>query len=230
MHARRLNRLLIGPPSPTSVVGVFHGLGGSLQELKPMAQRWSHALPSTGFLLLEAPDRDYHHRVLLSGTFSGDWYRFPHLRSEFGTDETAYSSMVTRCISGRCEQVSAELDEHLASVGLANDRLILAGFSQGAAISAYTGLQRHCRGVLALGGPCPPRAPLLPANDVTQVCVVVGSEDHCVAHAELTGAFAKYAVRDLATDGVHVIRGQGHVVSKTSESIGLAFLRSCGCT
>ena len=35
--------------------------------------------------------------------------------------------------------------------------------------------------------------------------------------------------KDEVTDGVHVIPGQGHTVSATSEALGLAFLRSCGC-
>ena len=197
-----------------------------------MARRWSAALPSTSFLLLEAPDRDYHERQLKSGQFSGDWYKFPKLRSAFGYDqsgEDAYVNMVTQCISERCEQVSMQLDDHLAEIGLCKDELILAGFSQGAAISAYTGLRLRCLGVLPFGGPCPPRPQLLPDNDVTRVCAIVGANDHCVSHQELAAAFSKYEKQE-STDGVHVIPGQGHVVSELSEEIGLAFLQSCGCT
>jgi predicted esterase len=61
------------------------------------------------------------------------------------------------------DHVSRELDGHLKVLGLENDRMVLAGFSQGSALAAYTGLRRQCLGVLAMGGPCPPRLALLPA-------------------------------------------------------------------
>ena len=157
---------------PSRLVVLFHGLGGNLGELAPLAERWLSSLPSTGFLLLEAPDRDYHERTLLSGEFSGDWYKFPRLRSEFGADEHAYESMVEQCISDRCDHVNLEADQHANALGLGNDRMIMAGFSQGAALSAYAGLRRRCLGVLPMGGPCPPRERLLPprsADDPTSV-------------------------------------------------------------
>ena len=74
-----LNHVLLQrTPRPTALVAIFHGLGGSLSELRPAAERWLSALPHTGFLLLEAPDRDYFERELKSKKFSGDWYRFAH--------------------------------------------------------------------------------------------------------------------------------------------------------
>ena len=227
VHARSpLEFVRIGSARPTALVAMFHGLGGNENELRPTAERWLAALPSVGFVLLRSPYRDYHGRELKSGAWSGDWYPFPHLRSAFGADEDGYSRMVTQVVSESCEHVNGELDKHLASLCLGNDQLILAGFSQGAAISAYTGLRRRCLGVLPMGGPCPPRLALLPDNDVTAVCVVVGDADHCVQYEELKAGFAKYPVRCKAS-GVHVIPNQGHIVSEASEAIGLAFLRSC---
>ena len=226
-----LKRLILGPSKrPSRLVAMFHGLGGNRYEQLPTTERWSDALPSTAFLLLEAADKDYHGRELLTGAFSGDWYPFPGLRSQFGDDESAYTGMVLGCISRSCDRVSRELDDYLEHIDLDDSQLILAGFSQGAAISAYTGLQRRCLGVLPFGGPCPPRRALLPDdNNTTRVCVVVGDADHCVRHEELTHEFSKYRRQDEVTDGVHVIPGQGHTVSATSEALGLAFLRSCGC-
>ena len=139
--------------------------------------------------------------------------------------------MATQCISRRCRQVSRELDRLLATVGLGDTRLVLAGFSQGAAIAAYTGLRRGCRGVLALGGPCPPRSSLLPDNDVTSICAVVGPADHCVSHEEIQQCIGeRYAQRGEPDCAVHAIPGMGHVVSEESIRVGLDFLRRCGCT
>ena len=223
-----LRHRFLGPARPTSLVVLFHGLGGSLDEMQPVAQAWKAALPETGFLLLESPDRDYYERDLKSGAWSGDWYKLPKLRSAFGEDEAAYTRMVTECISDRCDHVSKELDRHLAAFGLSDGQLILAGFSQGAAVSAYTGLRRRCLGILPLGGPCPPRPALLPENDVTRVCAIVGDADHCVRHEEITRAFAKYpGARCDASAGVHVIPNQAHEISEASVSIGLKFLQAC---
>ena len=227
-----LKHLLLGPRRPDALIALFHGLGGSLEELRPAAERWRTALPSAGFLLLQAPDKDYFERELKSGLWSGDWYKFPLLRSAFGSSpksEAAYTKMVHSCIADRCEHVSAELDRHLGELGLGNDRLILVGFSQGAAISAYTGLRRRCLGVMPLGGPCPPRPALMPAvNDVTRVCAIVGDADHCAPHEEIRLCFERYpgAHVDEST-GVHVIPDQPHVVSETSIALGLRFLRRC---
>ena len=137
--------------------------------------------------------------------------------------------MVVQTISDRCDHVSAELDRHLASLGLSDDRLILAGFSQGAAVSAYTGLRRRCLGVLPLGGPCPPRPSLLPdGNDVTRVCAIVGDCDHCAPHEEIREAFDRFPGAHVdASAGVHVIPGHDHSVGEASIALGLAFLRSC---
>ena len=221
-----LRHLLLGETSaPKSLVALFHGLGGSRHELQHVAESWSAALPHTAFLLFQAPDRDYHDRILLNGDWSGDWYKFPKPRSAFGADEDAYTQMVLSCVSDRCDHVSSELDGHLHSLGLSDRELILAGFSQGAAVSAYTGLRRRCLGVLPLGGPCPPRPSLLPDdNDVTRVCVVVGDADPYAPHEEIQSSFAKYGVHD-ETCGVHVLPGQGHVVSERSVEVGLDFLR-----
>ena len=230
--APALRHQLIGATrKPDSAVAIFHGLGGCRYELLHVAESWSQALPSTAFLLLESPDRDYHDRVLLDGSFSGDWYPFPLPRSAFGEDEEAYTAMVVKIVSDRCDLVSRELDGHLAALGgVRDERLILAGFSQGAAVSAYTGLRRRCLGVLPMGGPCPPRPALLPDNDVTRVCAVVGERDPYAPHADLAGAFEKYAANAPpgdATCGVQVIPKQGHTVSERSIELGLAFLRRC---
>ena len=213
--------LLCRQRRPTALVALFHGLGDNCTTLRPVAERWLAALPSVAFLLLEAPDRDYFARELLSGAWSGDRYREQRPRAAGESDEQHY----TATISDRCDHVSGVLDDHLVSLGVGNERLVLAGFSQGSALAAYTGLRRRCLGVLALGGPCPPRERLLPDNSVTRVCCVVGDADPYAPHAALAAALAKYPPRSPA-EGVHVVQGMEHEVTETSVAKGLAFLSS----
>ena len=141
--------LSLGASRPTRVVGLFHGLGGSRVSLEPLALQWAEALPRTAFLLFDAGD--------------GDWFPYPKKRAEVHTEE-AWVEMVLEAVRGAIGRADALLDERLGALGLTNDALVLGGFSQGAAMSAYTGLRRGCLGVLPMGGPCPPRAKLMPAS------------------------------------------------------------------
>ena len=101
----------------------------------------------------------------------------------------AYTRMVTECISDRCDHVSRSPP---TPCGVRPERrpADLSGFSQGAAVSAYTGLRR------LLGHPAPAgrahRGGAAAENDVTRVCAIVGDADHRVRHEEITRAFAKY--------------------------------------
>ena len=218
-----LKHMMLGPARPKSLVAVFHGLGDGMHTMRPLAERWQAALPSTAFLLLQAPDRDYFQRVMLSGEWSGDWFSDKLRPAAAG--ETAEQAYV-QTISMRCDHVNRELDGHLNQLGLGNEHLVYAGFSQGAALSAYAGLRRRCLGVLPLGGPCPPRPALLPENDLTRVCVVVGDKDPFAPYTLLEENFARYRCEG-ETDGVHTVKGLEHELSEASIVIGEAFLRSC---
>jgi len=212
--AGRLPVLVVGARhQPTTMVALFHGLGGNRHSMEAMAERWSEKIPKTLFVLYEAP--------------GADWFRFPKQRDEFNTDGE-FTAMIEEVVSASIANINAEIDLHLTEFGLPNHRLVVAGFSQGAAISAYAGLSRACLGCLPLGGPCPPRPALLPQNDVTRVCVVTGDKDPYAPHEKIVAAFSKYAQKQ-EPDGVHIIPGQAHIVSPESEAIGLRFLQSCGC-
>ena len=120
------------------------------------------------------------------------------------------------------------IDKVLSDEGLSNEQLVLCGFSQGAAVSAYAALGRQCLAVMPFGGPCPPRQVLLPDKSTTRVCVITGDQDPYAPHQDICAAFGKYTKVDAATDGVHVIAGMRHELTKEHDQRGLAFLQSCG--
>ena len=211
--------LSLGASRPTRVVGLFHGLGGSRVSLEPLALQWAEALPRTAFLLFDAGD--------------GDWFPYPKKRAEVHTEE-AWVEMVLEAVRGAIGRADALLDERLGALGLTNDALVLGGFSQGAAMSAYTGLRRGCLGVLPMGGPCPPRPQLLPDTRQTRVCVITGDADPYAPHELISSCFAKYhqqqqQQQQQQPDGVHIIPGLAHSITEDHARLGLDFLRSCGC-
>jgi len=227
-----LQRALIGSATPRSLVGVFHGLGDSMQTLRPAAEAWSRALPHAAFVLYQAPSRDYFGRQLKGGEFSGDWFAEGSTRAfAVGeSDEQHYAAT----ISDRVDHVSAELDAELRRFGLSDDRMALAGFSQGAALSLYTGLRRGCAGALALGGPCQDVAtreallPAAPSESDCRICAVVGDADPYADHAAIAASLARFGGggggREREHDGVQVVPGLEHEVGEQSIALGLAFL------
>jgi phospholipase/carboxylesterase len=203
--------LRLGAVSPSRLVVLFHGLGGNAGTLKPIALAWAAHLPCTGFVCL--------------GADGGDWFPYPPVQPE---GEEARVQMIIETVQAAMTRADAVLDEQLRQAGLSDGELILAGFSQGAAMSAYTGLRRKCLGVIPMGGPCPPREQLLPDHQETRVCVITGDRDRHAPHEKIKTLFGKYPC-EHDTDGVHVIPGLAHVVTDEHEVRGLNFLRSCGC-
>lgn len=234
MSIASAHTLIIGCKRPTALVALFHGMTGDSERLRWLAERWASALPSAAFVLFDAR---------MFGT-PGDWYRLPteelaglypdgRFNGDYATyrpfvEDASNQEMVLRVVEERMQQINAVLDASLSDFGLKNDRLVLAGFSQGASIAAYAGLARRCLGVLPICGPYP-RAweSLLPTHNETRTCVIVGDQDPHVPHEQVAAAFSKYR-RVRETDGVHIVAGLDHRVGEEVMELGLSFLGSCG--
>jgi phospholipase/carboxylesterase len=134
--------LVINPTNtPDACVIWLHGLGADRHDFEPVADALQQRLPSTRFILPQAPVRP----VSINGGYEmPSWY-----------DILAMSP--ARAIS--CEQldesaamVVALVREQIAS-GIEASRIFLAGFSQGGAVvlhAAFLTWQENLGGVLAL--------------------------------------------------------------------------------
>lgn len=213
--ARAADALRASQQCTRLVVG-FHGLGGSSATLRPLTMKWKEALPRTSFVLLDADFDESGRRNWFPFTIPPD------------ATESERVTVILGALQAAMAHADAKIDDALATAGLSSRELVLMGFSQGAAMSAYTGLRRRCLGVMPMGGPCPPREQLLPDHQETRVCVISGDCDRYAPHDHIREAFAKYAKVEPG-DGVHIIEGLEHRVQSEHATIGLAFLRSCGC-
>jgi len=90
-----------------------------------------------------------------------------------------------------CNDVSHALEEVLLESGLTDENLVVAGFSQGASIAAYTGFMRDVAGIILMGGPGAPQLQLLPpsAKTMTEVCIISGDSDPLAPQQQLVKAF-----------------------------------------
>lgn len=201
-----------GGDAPSSAVVLFHGLGGDRDSLAPLATVWQARVPEALFVVMQAPN------VRSTGGF--DWFSFAKGSQEFPTEEAWLAEIVLPSIRSCQESVSAALDVLTDELGIDRDRLVLAGFSQGAAVASYSGLALGVVGVIPMGGPCPPRQQLLTPPGSTQVCLITGDKDPNAPHAQLQEVFGSYP------GAVHVIPGLSHTITDSHVQIGGDFLAS----
>ncbi|KAI9505151.1 hypothetical protein GGI25_000344 [Coemansia spiralis] len=132
----------------TASVIFIHGLGDSGHGWEPVAQILSRSLPHVKFILPHAPTQP----VTVNGGFRmPSWYDIKSLDSiaEDEDEDGMKASMVK--IN---ELIRSEVDS-----GIPADRIVLGGFSQGAAMTLFTGLQSERRfgGLAVLSGYLPIR-------------------------------------------------------------------------
>lgn len=125
----------IGPDAPTGSVVWLHGLGASghdFEDIVPMLER-----PDVRFVFPHAPTRAV---TLNMGLLMPAWYDIEYLGAEGGEKEAHVRD-------------SARLVEALLAWererGIPSSRIVLAGFSQGAAMALHVGT-RHAEALLGI--------------------------------------------------------------------------------
>lgn len=222
--------LRVGPTAPDSVVAMFPGVGAPASSLLDLAAVWHAQLPNTQFILFESDpfsgdralsalghlvpayfdSRRGHSKPAVNGYSQDKYFNSSEVRSDF------FGDVLLWC----CNDVSHALGKVLAEVGLADKDLVLAGFSQGASVAAYTGFLRGAAGSIVMGGPGVVQLQLLPplATTKTQVCVVSGDSDGLAPHGPLIKAFKPYG------NNVYIIPGLEHELTADHALLGGEFI------
>jgi phospholipase/carboxylesterase len=122
---------LSGPRLPpaggeaTHLVVLLHGYGADGNDLIGLAPHWQSLLPTVAFAAPNAPAR-------VPGSAGHQWFPLTHMDPH----------ELERGVEAAAPLLNAFLDEELARLKLAPDRLALAGFSQGTMMSLHVGLRR----------------------------------------------------------------------------------------
>ncbi|KAJ1661893.1 hypothetical protein IW140_006343 [Coemansia sp. RSA 1813] len=136
----------------TASVIFMHGLGDSGHGWEPVAQILSRSLPHVKFIMPHAPEQ----AVTVNGGFRmPSWYDIKSLdKIASDEDETGMNASMVRIN----ELIRSEVD-----AGIPANRIVVGGFSQGAAMALFTGLQseRRFAGLVVLSGYLPVRDRLL---------------------------------------------------------------------
>jgi phospholipase/carboxylesterase len=164
-------------PAPARTVIVLHGLGDSGEGFAPIAEELDlSALGDVRFVLPHAPERPV---TINGGYVMRAWYDI------LGTD------LARREDLAGLRQSQAEIEALIArenARGVPSSRIVLAGFSQGCAMSLLTGLRHPERlaGIVGLSGYLPlaetTAAERSEANRDVPIFLAHGTQDPVVAY------------------------------------------------
>lgn len=148
--------ILQPPQSADASVIWLHGLGADRYDFLPVAEMLQERLPSTRFILPQAPTRP----VTINGGWSmPSWYDILAMSPARAIDQAQ--------LEESADQVIALIEAERESA-IAPERIVLAGFSQGGAVVLHTAFVRYPEvlgGVLALSTYAPTFSDDMPLAD-----------------------------------------------------------------
>ena len=171
-----LETIIVEPATPANAAVIWmHGLGADGHDFEPVVPEFDlpPSLP-VRFIFPHAPFRPI---TINGGHVMRGWYDIAELGSLRVEDEPG--------IRASAHAIEALIAQQIA-LGISTQRIILAGFSQGAAMALHTALRyaQPLAGIVALSGYLPLmasfEAELQPANAHTPIFLAHGSQDNVV--------------------------------------------------
>jgi phospholipase/carboxylesterase len=191
-------------------VVLCHGLGADAFDLIDLAPAWQHACPDALFASVHAP---FQH----DSGFGRQWWsvadRSPAIMEAGARTAAAY--------------LNGFLDAELSRLGLPAEAYAIAGFSQGAMISLFTGLRRPVapRAILAFyGALVAPESLAAELANHAPVLLVHGEADEAVPVSRSHDAEAALIAAGVPVEA-HYIPRLGHGLDDTGISLGALALQ-----
>lgn len=192
------------------LVILLHGVGADGNDLIGLAPHLAGALPHAAFVSPHAPF------AYDMAPFGFQWFSLTDL------DPARLLAGVRRAAPPLNAFIDAELSRH----SLAEDRLALVGFSQGAMMALHVGLWRAkaCAGIVALSGALV--GPEVLAGEIRArppVLLVHGDQDPVVPVAAMAAAVAGLAAQRVPVES-HLRPGLGHGIDAEGLALAIGFL------
>jgi phospholipase/carboxylesterase len=202
--------------TPKMLVVFLHGYGADGRDLIDIGRQWQTFLPDAAFVSPHA------HEPCGMGPTGRQWFALT-FRDE--------SERWRGCVAA-APVLNAFLDSELARHGLAPDRLVLVGFSQGTMMALHVALRRptplavigysgmlvaeHGKGPEALAAESPSKPPIL---------LVHGSDDQVIPIDALFMSCAMLAEADVPVE-FHMSLGLPHSIDSEGMRHGLEFIEA----
>ncbi len=197
-----------------SLVIFLHGYGADGNDLIGLADPLAEHLPDTVFLSPNAP------QPCTNNPMGYQWFPIPWLD---GSSEEAM-------LQGRAEAIAlldTYLDEMAEAEGIAPDRTILVGFSQGTMMALHVAPRRAeaFAGIVGFSGKLlEPEKLAAEAVSKPPVLLVHGDADEMVPPASLPEA-ADALVKAGFEVYTHISKGTGHGIAPDGLGVALQFIR-----
>ncbi|SDH27578.1 alpha/beta hydrolase [Paraburkholderia phenazinium] len=194
-----------------ALVVLLHGVGSNAQDLLPLADSWSKALPDVAFTSLDGSER-------FEGGFGG--------RQWFSLRDVNEANRIGR-VADAYPALRRMLDAELAHWQLAFDKLSLVGFSQGSMMALHHAATSNDApaAVVAYSGRL--ASPITTAAR-TPLTLVHGVEDPVIPVLELERAAHAFSDAGFAV-GAFALPGIGHTISTEGLILGRdALVRALG--
>lgn len=211
---------LRGPERPPAAGGparslcvLMHGFGADGSDLIGLADHWGRVLPHCRFVSPDAPE------PCDMAPAGRQWFS---LRDRA---EPAVRGGVERAAAA----IDAFLDSALAAHKLGDEKLALAGFSQGAMMALHVALRRRRAPACVLGYSgrlLDSGAAAREARSKPPILLIHGDADDTVPVEALEEARVALGAAGAPTQW-HVRRGLGHAIDPEGLGIGGRFLRDC---
>lgn len=214
MRELRFGRRGTAQGEATALVVFLHGYGADGADLLGLADVLGPHLPGVAFVAPDAPDR------CAGGGFGFQWFPIPRF-------DGSTEAMAEAGIEASAADLNAFLDARLAEEGLAPDRLVLVGFSQGAMMSLHVAPRRAkpVAGVVAISGRLlRPEALVAEARVRPPVLIMHGDQDPVVPFGELARAGDALVAAGFPVYA-HVMKGTGHGIAPDGLSVALQFIK-----
>ena len=163
-------------PNPRATIIVLHGLGADGNDFVPIAKEWN--LQTVGPVRYVFPHAPVMPVTINNGYAMRAWYDILGTETERREDEAGLRKSI-QAIEGLIANEKAR--------GISADRIVLAGFSQGCAMSLLVGLRHKERlaGIVGMSGYLPLAASTAversDANTLTPIFLAHGQQDPMIA-------------------------------------------------
>lgn len=197
----------ISPPGPpTHLVVLVHGYGADGNDLISLARHWESEMPAAAFVAPNAPQH-------APGSSGYQWFALARLDPVELREGVEHAAPV----------LDAFCDAELQRLSLPPERLILAGFSQGAMLSLQVGLRRVTPPAAVVGFSGVLTAPPPVRPDGPPVFLAHGDIDQVVPAAALPAAIDLLTAAGRLVQW-HLSRGMGHGIDPQTLALAGRFL------
>ncbi|OYZ38648.1 MAG: hypothetical protein B7Y25_00015 [Alphaproteobacteria bacterium 16-39-46] len=192
---------------------LLHGLGSNGENLMDLGRCWHTHLPETAFF---APNAPFPYEMGPSFEEGYQWFKF----------DSQHPSYIDQGIQKALPYLSRYVDEILDAFSLSPQKIVLAGFSQGAMMALAFGLQ--CRqeigGILAYSGGL--FGSVIPSPIYPSLCLIHGEEDVVVPPRVFLES--KRFLKDQKIPfQSHLLKNLSHTIDERGIDIGLTFIKTC---